>query len=174
MKIITLLLISFNLYAQSASSTSSSSTVPIDPSATTTPVVIAPMPDPVVVIDPAIEAARLAEIARKKDIRSRLKALSASGDIRMHMHKCGYNIPNMAIFKKKLMKKKNLLKLECLESKDVAVKALESTEKTHRTRTKRDKKLARKFLKGAQCGVLTSKELCAVMVMFGADANGQL
>lgn len=59
-----------------------------------------------------IENARLLEIARRADLNNRFNSLT---DIRMSMHKCGYNIANSKIFIKKIIDGNIVFKLECME-----------------------------------------------------------
>lgn len=94
-------------------------------------------------------------------ISERINALSPRGDIRMHMHKCGYNIPNMALFKKALIKKNDTVKMDCLELKDIGVKKDRKDQSDYLGEIRK----ARERMKDAGCLVLESpfNDMCILL-----------
>jgi len=116
-------------------------------------------------IDAALDAvkdkawARIKHLQEVKDITNRLKALKS---LRMSMHKCGYKIPNAMLFRRKIIKNKDYTKLECLESKNIAIIGEFNAEIT----LKSTKKAARLRLKAKNCANITEtllRDICWVM-----------
>jgi hypothetical protein len=74
------------------------------------------------------QLARLAEKARLKDVKDRLKAIGVKfkghgsiNGLRRYMNKCGYSHSNTAVWIKEVFKVENIAFLECMESKKAEV-----------------------------------------------------
>jgi len=140
MKYLLIFLISFNVAAQTATSTPES--------ATSTPEVIELTPEEI-----AAAALRVEKLA----VRGRLSL----SNFRMRMFKCGYNIPNAALFKKKIVRKLDYTKLECLESKGVEILSEIDAENTKQNKIKS----ARIYMKTYNCEELAGpyKAMCILL-----------